>query len=395
MSVKQHGVMVRIYPNQNQQDMIGQNIGNARFLWNAFLGMANERYKNNPSLPALRKYDYNNLLSTMKNKHNFPFLKASESTSLQIVSENLHNSFRQFFLKKRGSPNFKSKHRTTPSYTMRNTNKNVELLDNKIKLPKLGWMPARWSANTRLVKIKRVSITRQATGSYTASLTVESESQTFDKTGAVIGIDVGQADLMIGSDGYTVKTKRYKHYEDKFVSWQRKAARRARLAKRNGVPLSEAKNYQRAKQMVAKYHAKIRNGRNDYLHKETTKLVKNYDVIAIEDLSVKQIMDISTPKRTMADKRKNNHAIANQSWYTIATMLNYKCEWYGKTFVKVNPRFTTQDCSHCGHRTGPKNDLSIREWTCSNCRTHHNRDVNAAQNILQRGLDKLKTPVVV
>ena len=330
----------------------------------------------------------------MKNEHNFPFLKASESTSLQIVSDNLHNAFKQFFLKKRGYPNFKSKHRTTPSYTMRNTNGNTELERATIKLPKIGWMPARWSSNTEIVNIKRVTITRQPTGEYIASLIVESESQTFNKTGEVIGLDMGQTDLMIGSNGYIVRTKHYKNYEAKLVSWQRKAARRGRLAKNKGIPLSDAKNYQWAKQMVAKYHAKIRNCRNDSLHKETTQLVKDYDVIAIEDLAVKQIMNISTSEMTVAGKRKNNHAIANQSWYTIATMLAYKCEWYGKVFVKVAPHFTTQDCSDCGHRTGPKNDVSVREWTCLHCFAHHNRDVNAAQNILQRGLDELKTPVV-
>src|SRR5699024_875500 len=111
------------------------------------------------------------------------------------------------------------------------------------------------------------------------------------------------------------------------------------------------KNYQRAKQMVAKYHAKIRNCRMDYLHKETTKLVKEYDVIAIEDISVKQIMNIPNIKMSASGKRSNNHAIVNQSWASIAVFLTYKCEWYGKTLVKVDPRYTTQDCSNCGCRT--------------------------------------------
>ena len=395
MSVKQHGLKVQVYPNQKQREIIEQNIGNVRFVWNAFLGMANDRYKNNPTLPPLGKYDYNNLLSTMKNEHNFPFLKVSESTSLQIVSENLHNAFKQFFKKKRGYPNFKNKHRSTPSYTMRNTNNNVELNERKIKLPKLGWMPARWSNKLSIIKIKRVTITREATGRYIASLIVESESQTFSKTGEVIGLDMGQTDLMIGSNGYVAKTVRYEKYQQKLQLWQRKAARRARLAKKRGTLLSDAKNYQRAKQMVAKYHAKIRNCRADYLHKLTTQLVKNYDVIAIEDLQVKQIMNITRPEMTVANKQKNNHVIANQSWHTIATMLSYKCEWYGKELVKVDPYYTTQNCSACGERTGPKNDTSIRSWTCIKCGVHHNRDINAAINILNKGLSTLNPPVVV
>lgn len=393
MSVKQHGLKVRIYPNQAQADTIEQNIGNVRFVWNAFLGMANERYQNNPTLPALRKYDYNNLLVAMKNEHNFPFLKASESTSLQVVSESLHNAFQQFFKKKRGYPNFKSKHRTTPSYTMRCTGNNVELTESKIKLPKLGWMSARWSNHLSDFKVKRVTITRVPEGHYIASLIVESENQTFDNTGEAIGLDMGQHDLMIGSNGLTISTKRYAVYEQALADWQRKASRRARLAKARGVSLTDAKNYQQAKRMVAKYYAKIRNCRKDYLHKETTKLVKAYDIIAIEDLGVKKIMTIPSSDLTSTSKRRNNHAIANQSWRMIRTMLDYKCDWYGKTFVTVDPAYTTQDCSTCGHRCGPKNDTTIRSWVCSSCSTHHNRDVNAAINILNRGLATLKAPV--
>lgn len=389
------GIVVRIYPNEKQIAIIEQCIGNARFVWNQFLNVANERYKNNPSLPPLRRSQFSSLLPTMKNEHNYPFLNKGEATSLQAVAMHLDEAFDDFFSGTKGYPRFKSKRNSKASYTIVASRKSVELQKTKIKLTRLGWMPARWSSDIPFKKIQRVTITRHPTGEYTASVLVRNENQALPKTGKVIGLDMGQTDLMVASNGDVVKTKKYHTYEAKLKDWQRKASRRARLAKERRVPLVDAKNYQRAKQMVAKYHAKIRNCRMDYLHKETIRLVRSYDVIAVEDLKVKQIMDIPNPTGTRYDKRKNNHAIANQSWGTIQVLLKYKCEWYGKSFVKVDPRYTTQECSSCKARTGPKGDLSVRKWTCIECGVHHDRDVNAAKNILDRGLDILKTPVVV
>lgn len=370
------GIKVKIYPNQNQTQFIEQNIGNARFVWNQMLGMWNERYQNNPNLPALSKYSLNGLLPLLKKE--YPFLKESESSSLQFTSESLHTSFVEFFKKTRRHPRFKSKKKATPSFTMKN-NKNIELKKNAIKLPKIGWVKARWSDNISFDKIKRVTITRTPSGYYQASVLVENESQVLDKTDKQIGLDMGQKDLMIGSDGLRIKTRTHKQYERKIKLWQRKMARRQRLAKAKGIKLDEAQNYQEAKRMVAKYHQKIRNCRLDYLHKVTKKIVTDYDFIAVEDLRVKGMLNKNNNKL-------NNHAIANQSWYELRTMFEYKAEWYGKTFVKVDPRYTSQDCSSCHQRTGPKNNLSIRRWTCSNCEAKHDRDINAGKNILDKGL---------
>lgn len=370
------GVKIKIYPNQEQIQFLEQNIGNARFVWNQMLNMWNTRYQNNPNLPALGKYDLSSLLPTMKKE--YEFLKESESTSLQFVCETLHGSFIEFFKKTRRHPRFKSKKKSTSSFTMKN-NKNIELKKNAIKLPKIGWVKARWSNNVSFEKIKRVTIIRTPSGHYKASVLIESENQVLDKTDKQVGLDMGQTDLMIGSDGTRVKTRTYKKYERELKQWQKKMSRRMRLAKEKGIPLDEAKNYQKAKRMGAKYHEKIRNSRKDYLQKVTTAIIEEYDFIAVEDLRVKGMLNKDNIKL-------NNHAIASQSWYELRTMFEYKSDWYGRTFVKVNPKYTSQDCSNCHERTGPKNDLSVRHWACSNCQTKHDRDINAGRNILNKAL---------
>lgn len=369
------GIKVKIYPNESQIQDIEQNIGNTRFVWNQMLGMWNARYQNNPYLPALKKYDLNNLLPTLKTE--YPFLKESEASSLQVVCETLHGSFIEFFKKSRKHPRFKSKNKSKASFTIKN-NRNLELKKNAIKIPKIGWVKARWSGKVLFDKIKRITITRTPSGYYKVSVLVESESQVLDKTEKKIGLDMGQTDLMIGSDGLRVKARTYKLYEKKLKQWQRKMSRRMRLAKEKGIALEEATNYQKAKQMVYKYHEKIRNSRNDYLHKVTKEIVVNYGFIAVEDLKVKNMMVDNTTT--------NNHKIANQSWFMLRTMFEYKSEWYGRTFVKVHPKYTSQDCSNCNERTGPKNDLTVRHWTCSNCHAKHDRDINAGQNVLNKGL---------
>jgi|LFRM01.2.fsa_nt_gb putative transposase len=375
------GIKVKIYPNDNQIQQIEQNIGNARFVWNQMLNMWNTRYQNNPNLSTLKKYDLNILLPTFKKE--FPFLKQSDASSLQFVCETLHGSFVEFFNKTRKHPRFKSKKKATPSFTMKFSHNNIILQKNAIKLPKLGWVKGRWSSNIPFEKIKRVTIKRTPSGYYRASVLVESENQVLDKIDKKVGLDMGQIDLMIGSDGTRVKTRTYKKYEHKLKQWQKKMSRRQQLAKGRGVPLNEAKNYQKAKRMVAKYHEKIRHSRTDYLQKATTTIVETYDFIAVEDLKVKNMLANPHNKNRL---KANHRKIANQSWYQLRTMFEYKCEWYDKTFVKVDPRYTSQDCSGCQERTGPKGDASIRQWTCAGCGASHDRDINAAQNILNKGL---------
>lgn len=371
------GLVVQLYPNNEQIQFFEQSFGNARYVWNEMLNMWNTRYQNNPKLPTLSKYDLNRFLPRMKQYE--PFLKESESSSLQFVCETLHDSFVEFFKKSRKYPRFKAKHKSKPSFTMKN-NKNIELDENYIKLPKIGYVKARYSNDVSFEKIKRVTISRTSTGTYKASVLVESESQTFDKTGQRVGLDVGMSDLIIGSDGLRIPTKRYDELDHKLKQWQRKQSRRARLAKQRGVNLSDAKNYQKAKRMVAKIHQKIRNSRKDYLHKVTTQIVKDYDYIAVEDLRVRNMMRNPNNKNNL---KSFHHRMANQSWYELALMLTYKAERYGKTLIKVDPRNTSKMCSHCS-AINKDLTLSDRSWICSSCGSKHDRDINAGQNILNK-----------
>jgi len=373
------GIKVRIYPNLEQQDKIIANFGYNRFVWNKMLNMMIERYKNNPEAKFLNAFALNNLLKQLKNE--YPFLKNTESTSLQATNHDLVEAYKKFFKLHKGFPKFKSRKFPKQSYR---SSMNIKLLDNHhLKLPKLGIMYFK-SGREPKGKIKNVTIRLSSTGKFYAIVLVDTKIAYLPKTRNAVGIDMGVADLMITSDSIKYPTIRFdkilakkKHY------WEKRLARRRLQAQKeiawdkyNKVleprELSDFKNYQKAKYMVAKYSEKIANQRNNYTNTLTKQLVAQYDVIKIEDLKAKNLLK----------NHKLARAIANQSWREIRRQLEYKCEWYGKQLVTVNPRKTSQICSNCGYDDG-KHTLDIRQWRCPNCGVNHDRDINAAVNILQ------------
>ncbi|WP_265891218.1 RNA-guided endonuclease TnpB family protein [Limosilactobacillus pontis] len=264
--------------------------------------------------------------------------------------------------------------------------------DHHIKLPKLG---AVYFCSGRLPqgKIKNVTVRLTVANQYYITVLAECENQALPKTGKYVGGDLGLKALLNLSDGYKEPIQ---HFEDKYRKklhhWEKLRSRRYLLAKQaiawdhhNNVlvprQLSDFKNYQKARVMVAKYRQKIANQRLNQLQKFTTKLVKQYDTIVLEKLNVKGMMK----------NHKLARAIANASWSRLVAILQYKCDWYGKQLIQVNSSYTSQICANCGqnnHRLGLSKSawLAVRKWNCPNCGKHLDRDINAAKVILSKGL---------
>lgn len=374
------GIKLRLYPNKTQQGQFYQMFGNDRFVWNQMLAMTTARYQNNPKSKFITEYGMDALLKPLKCE--YPFLKQSDSTSLQVVNHNLDQAFKRLFKHRGGYPRFKSRKACKQSYTGKSSVKVVA--KRYIRLPKVGYIKTSKTNCLHDCKIKRYTVSLEPTGKYYLSLQVETDIKPLPKTGKHVGIDMGVADLAITSDQKKYAKFSAKWYEKQVIIWQSKFSKRkhnafVRVCQYNHThknirqTIDDYVNWQKAQRTKAVYQAKITNKRKDYLHKITTNLVKQYDVIVIEDLKTKNLL-------------KNHHlakAIANASWRMFRTMLEYKCKWYSKKLIVVDPKNTSRICSKCGYNSGEK-PLNIREWTCPNCQAHHDRDINAAVNILHK-----------
>ena len=365
----------RIYPTEEQEIFFAKTFGCVRKVYNLMLDdrkKAYEEVKNDPSkkmaFPTPAKY-----------KKEFPFLKEVDSLALSNAQLNLDKAYKNFFRDKSvGFPRFKSKKNPVQSYTTNNQNGTVALIDSKfIKIPKLKSLVRIKLHRQPKGMIKSATISRHASGKYYISLLCKEEINELPKTNSAIGIDLGITDFAILSDGQKIDNHKFtSKMEKKLKREQRKLSKRALLAKNKGIPLSEAKNYQKQKREVARLHEKVMNQRTDFLNKLSTEIIKNHDIICIEDLNVKG----------MLRNNKLARSISNVSWSSFVAKLQYKADWYGREIIKVDQWFpSSQICSECGHKDGKKS-LDIREWTCPICHTHHDRDINASINILTEGL---------
>ena len=365
----------RIYPTEEQEIFFAKTFGCVRKVYNLMLNdrkKAYEEVKNDPSkkmiFPTPAKY-----------KEEFPFLKEVDSLALANAQLHLDKAYKNFFRNKSvGFPRFKSKKNPVQSYTTNNQNGTVALIDNKfIKVPKLKSLIRIKLHRQPKGMIKSATISRHASGKYYISLLCKEEISELPKTNSAIGIDLGITDFAILSDGQKIDNNKFtSKMEKKLKREQRKLSRRALLAKKKGIPLSEAKNYQKQKRKVARLHEKVMNQRTDFLNKLSTEIIKNHDIICIEDLNVKG----------MLRNHKLARSISDVSWSSFVAKLQYKADWYGREIIKVDQWFpSSQICSECGHKDGKKS-LDIREWTCPICHTHHDRDINASINILIEGL---------
>ena len=365
----------RIYPTEEQEIFFAKTFGCVRKVYNLMLNdrkKAYEEVKNDTSkkmtFPTPAKY-----------KKEFPFLKEVDSLALANAQLHLDKAYKNFFRDKSvGFPRFKSKKNPVQSYTTNNQNGTVALIDSKfIKIPKLKSLVRIKLHRQPKGMIKSATISRHASGKYYISLLCKEEINELPKTNSAIGIDLGITDFAILSDGQKIDNNRFtSKMEKKLKREQRKLSKRALLAKNKGIPLSEAKNYQKQKRKVARLHEKVMNQRTDFLNKLSTEIIKNHDIICIEDLNVKG----------MLRNHKLARSISDVSWSSFVAKLQYKADWYGREIIKVDTWFpSSQICSECGHKDGKKS-LDIREWTCPICHTHHDRDINASINILTEGL---------
>ncbi|MCM3791324.1 IS200/IS605 family element RNA-guided endonuclease TnpB [Domibacillus indicus] len=360
----------RLYPNKEQEGWIAKTIGCSRFVFNRFLSLWNETYQTTGK--GLSYSACSSQLTQLKKE--LSWLQEVDSHSLQSSLKHLADSFGRFLKKQNKAPRFKSKKNKVQSYTTNIEKKNqlpeVSIAGNRMKLPKLGWVRF---ANSRDVRgrILNATVRKNPSGKYLVSLLVETEVKDLPKTDSTVGIDVGLKDFAILSNGKVYKNPTFfRALEEKLAKAQRVLSRRQRLAIQQKKPLSEAKNVQKQRMKVARIHEQIANARTDYLQKITTEIIKNHDVIGIEDLKVSN----------MLKNRTLSKAISEVSWSEFRTMLEYKAKWYGKKVIAVDPHYTSQKCHSCGH-TAKENRRTQAVFICVSCGHSENADINASRNI--------------
>ena len=375
---KHRAYKFRLYPNKEQEILINKTIGSSRFVFNYFLSLWKEEYKKTGKGLTYNKCA--TMIPALKKSNEYSWLKEVDSIALQSSVKNLEDSFNRFFKKQNKAPRFKSKKNPNQSYTTKNVSNSIQIQGNRIKLPKLKMVKF---ANSRDINgsILRATISRKASGKYFVSLLVEEHIQELDKSNNSVGIDLGVKDFAILDDGTVYNNNRYTTKMAKQLAReQRKLSRRYEQAKKDGKKLEDAKNYQKQKIKVARLHEKVANQRKDFLNKVSTIIVKNHDVICIEDLNTKG----------MLRNHKLAKSISNVSWSMFVAKLQYKADWYGKQIVKIDRWYpSSQICSSCGVNSGKKT-LDIRYWTCE-CGAEHDRDINASKNIKNEGLRQIQS----
>lgn len=351
----------RIYPNNEQKVFFAKCFGCARFFYNKSLSDMNEIYKTTGKFKNITPASY---------KEDYPFLKEVDSLALSNAQLNRNTAFKGFFSHKTGFPKFKSK-RNDQSYTTNNQG-SVKFSNNDryITIPKCSRIRIKKHRDF-YGDIKSITVSMTTDNKYYISLLVEEENKSLKESNKIIGLDLGIKDLIVDSNGHKYKNHKYlTKSQNKLTKEQRKLSKM--------VKGSNNRNKQRIK--VARLHKHIQNQRNDYLHKLSKKIIDENQIICIESLLVKEMMNDSKLARNISDV----------SWYRLVSMLLYKADWYNRKVIKVPSTYpSSQFCSKCSYKNSITKDLTIRKWTCPKCGSIHDRDINAAKNILSKGIEIL------
>ena len=364
------GLKLEILPNGSMVEVLEQNMGNARFIWNNLLGMYFNLYlvfnfHGYPLYPNIR--NFNAMLKMLKQEN--AFLYGGESTSQQQVFRDLNKAFTKFFKEGAGYPRFKSKKNPKQSFRIQKNGNNIRITNRCIRLAKLGYVHYRTSTEYKKLlktsKINNVTIKRE-NGKYYAIVNITTTVEELEKTGKSIGIDLGLKNLATLSNGQEITNLDLKREDKMIQKYQKKLSRQKYMSK----------NYQKTLKKYYKWINRKNNKIQNTYHQLSKKLVKQYDIIAMENLNVKG----------MFKNKKWAPKLQKISLYKLLKMIKYKAEWYGKTFIQVNRFYpSTKTCNTCGYKN--KNiTLKTRQWTCPICKTKHHRDINAAKNILNESI---------